>query len=265
MNSTRPAPYQRVRRYERITDRTFPRRTANPRPTRRCTAAARFLVLTLIVVSLVALFRPVAPPARTVAAAMGDTRITDMAISNADVTTAADVTYAPAAQPSAEQACGVLDLGGCITGAVNTFLRATVADALNPMLALLSDTLLTTPKPSQLPRLVELWNGSWEILFATYALLVAAAGILLMGYQTVQSRYTVRELAPRIVLGFCAGALSLTGASAAIEFTNAVTATVLAGGVDDTAAADALARLVTSAIAPPLPQSPPSTAPPPER
>ena len=142
------------------------------------------------------------------------------------------------------------DLEGCISGAVNQFLRALVTDALNPMLALLSDTLLSTPNPSQLPRLVELWTGSWEILLAGYALLVAAAGILLMGYETVQSRYTLRELAPRIVLGFCAGALSLTGASAAIEATNAVTAAVLAGGVDETTGADALQRLITPAFAP---------------
>ena len=149
-----------------------------------------------------------------------------------------------------DQPCGVLDLEGCISGAVNQFLRTLVTDALNPMLALLSDTLLSTPNPSQLPRLVELWTGSWEILLAGYALLVAAAGILLMGYETVQSRYTLRELAPRIVLGFCAGALSLTGASAAIEATNAVTAAVLAGGVDETAGADALQRLITPAFAP---------------
>jgi hypothetical protein len=93
--------------------------------------------------------------------------------------------------------------GGCISGAVTGFLRAVVADALNPMLRLLSDTLLSTPNPAQLPRLVELWTGSWEIVLAGYALLVAGAGILLMSYHTVQSAYTLRELGPRMVLGFC--------------------------------------------------------------
>ena len=158
---------------------------------------------------------------------------------------------APAAQPppSGGQPCSPLDLGGCISGAVTGFLRAVVADALNPMLRLLSDTLLSTPNPSQLPRLVELWTGSWEIVLAGYALLVAGAGILLMSYHTVQSHYTLRELGPRIVLGFCTGALSLTGASAAIEATNTITAAVLAGGVDEAAGADALAQLITSAIA----------------
>ena len=158
---------------------------------------------------------------------------------------------APAAQPppAGGQPCSPLDLGGCISGAVTGFLRAVVADALNPMLRLLSDTLLSTPNPSQLPRLVELWTGSWEIVLAGYALLVAGAGVLLMSYHTVQSAYTLRELGPRMVLGFCAGALSLTGASAAIEATNTITAAVLAGGVDEGAGADALAQLITSAIA----------------
>ena len=45
--------------------------------------------------------------------------------------------------PPGEQPCDVFDLGGCISGAISTFLRGVVTDALNPMLALLSDTLLS--------------------------------------------------------------------------------------------------------------------------
>jgi hypothetical protein len=77
-----------------------------------------------------------------------------------------------------EAACGFTDLGGCVSGAVDTFLRGLVSDALNPLLTMLSDTLLTTPTLDQLPGLRQLWEQSWQIMLAAYSLLVLLAGIL---------------------------------------------------------------------------------------
>jgi hypothetical protein len=44
-----------------------------------------------------------------------------------------------------------------------------VTAALNPLLGLLSTTLLTTPTPASLPRIGELWTNSWQILLTCYA------------------------------------------------------------------------------------------------
>ena len=55
-----------------------------------------------------------------------------------------------------------------------------VTAALNPLLELLSKTLLTTPTPASLPRIGELWTNSWQILLACYALLILIAGMLVM-------------------------------------------------------------------------------------
>ncbi len=68
----------------------------------------------------------------------------------------------------------------------------------------------------------ELWNQSWEILLACYGLLVMIAGVLLMAHESLQARYSVKEIAPRLVVGFLAGALSLFVAAKAIAVANAL-------------------------------------------
>ncbi|MFC6091610.1 hypothetical protein [Saccharothrix lopnurensis] len=130
-----------------------------------------------------------------------------------------------------EDECGITDLGACFTEAVNGFFRGIVTEALDPLLELLSRTLLTTPTPESLPRVGELWENSWQILLASYGLLVVLAGIIAMGYQTIQTRQSVKEIAPRLVVGFLAGALSLWVAGTGIRLANAGVEAVMDGGV----------------------------------
>jgi hypothetical protein len=149
---------------------------------------------------------------------------------------------------SGQADCGVFSIGGCITNAINGFFTGIVTDALNPLLDLLSKTLLTTPTPDSLPRVGELWNNSWQILLASYALLVLIAGILVMGYQTVQTRHSIKEIAPRIVVGFLAGALSLWVATKGIEIANSLAQAVMGGGLDASTAGAMLRNLVLSSL-----------------
>jgi hypothetical protein len=144
--------------------------------------------------------------------------------------------------------CGITDIGGCVTTAINAFFRGVVTAALNPLLDLLSTTLLTTPTPDSLPRIGELWNNSWQILLASYALLILIAGVLVMGYETVQTRHGVKEIAPRIVVGFLAGALSLWVATTAIEIANGLTQAVMGGGLDASSAGETLRNLVLGSL-----------------
>lgn len=144
--------------------------------------------------------------------------------------------------------CGITDIGGCITNAINDFFRGVVTDALNPLLDLLSKTLLTTPTPDSLPRVGELWDNSWQILLASYALLILIAGILVMGYETVQTRHSIKEIAPRIVVGFLAGALSLWVATKGIEIANGLAQAVMGGGLDASTAGDTLKNLVLGSL-----------------
>jgi hypothetical protein len=144
--------------------------------------------------------------------------------------------------------CGITDIGACITEAIDAFFRGIVETALNPLLDLLSKTLLTTPMPDALPRIGELWNNSWEILLVTYGLLVLIAGVIVMGYQTVQTQYSVKELAPRLVVGFLSGALSMWVATKAIQIANGLAQAVMSGGVDAPSAGQALRELVLGSL-----------------
>lgn len=127
---------------------------------------------------------------------------------------------------------------------ITAYFRGIVSDALNPLLDALSTSLLTTPLPDRLPRVGELWRSSWQILLACYGLLILLAGLLIMGYQTVQTRYTIKEIAPRIIVGFLAGTASLWAATQAILIANALAFAVMGGGVDPTSAGDTLRHMV---------------------
>ncbi|HEX6401713.1 MAG TPA: hypothetical protein VF003_00875 [Pseudonocardiaceae bacterium] len=147
-----------------------------------------------------------------------------------------------------EVECGVTSLSGCVTHAITTFFRGLVSAALNPLLDLLSTTLLTTPTPQSLPRIGELWTNSWQILLACYALLVLIAGVLVMAFETLQTQYSIKQIAPRVVVGFLAGALSLWAASQAIEIANALAQAVMGGGLDASAAGETLHNLVLGSV-----------------
>jgi hypothetical protein len=144
--------------------------------------------------------------------------------------------------------CGLTDLTGCMVVAASAMFAAVVAAGLNPLLDLLGKTLLTTPEPDQLPGLGAAWTGSWHILLIAYVVLVLIAGLIIMAYQTLQTRYTVKELAPRLVVGFLAGTLSLFLATKGIQIANALSAAVLGEGVDPAAMTRALITMVQGSL-----------------
>ena len=144
--------------------------------------------------------------------------------------------------------CGITDIGACITEAIDSFFRGIVTAALNPLLDLLSHALLTTPTPESLPRIGQLWTNSWQILLACYGLLILIAGLLVMGYQTLQTRHSIKEITPRIVVGFLAGALSLWAATKAIQIANGLAQAVMGGGLDANSAGETLKNLVLGSL-----------------
>ncbi|MEU4524723.1 hypothetical protein AB0F52_39140 [Amycolatopsis sp. NPDC024027] len=132
--------------------------------------------------------------------------------------------------------------------AASALLAAVVAAGMNPLLDLLGKTLLTTPEPDQLPGLGAVWVGSWHILLTAYVILVLLAGLIIMGYQTLQARYTVKELAPRLVVGFLAGTLSLFLMTKGIQVANALSAAVLGEGVDPAQMTHSLITMVQGSL-----------------
>ncbi|WP_156161887.1 hypothetical protein [Nocardia vulneris] len=133
-----------------------------------------------------------------------------------------------------------------MAAAIDGFFRRLVDSALNPLLELLSATLLTTPEPLDLPRVAQLWDSSWQLVTASYALVIMAAGVLLMMYETLQNRWGLTQLLPRIVAGFIAGAMSMLVATYAVRLANAMAGAVAGDGVDPDSATATLRELVTT-------------------
>ncbi|UOX88420.1 hypothetical protein MUY14_43205 [Amycolatopsis sp. FBCC-B4732] len=144
--------------------------------------------------------------------------------------------------------CGLTDLTGCMVVAASAMFAAVVAAGLNPLLDLLGKTLLTTPEPDQLPGLGAVWTGSWHILLTAYVILVLLAGLIIMSYQTLQARYTVKELAPRLTIGFLAGTLSLFLVTKGIQVANALSAAVLGEGTDPAQMTRSLITMVQGSL-----------------
>ncbi|KPM52725.1 hypothetical protein ACG83_24930 [Frankia sp. R43] len=177
----------------------------------------------------------------------------------ADCSTAAEVppppTPTPQTTPAAPETSG--DGGGivgwitdAINGAITAFFRALVTAALNPLLDLLGRTLLTTPEPSELPAIGELWSTSWAISATAYGTLIMFGGITVMALGTVQSRISIKEVLPRIPIGFLAAGLSQFLATKAIQIANVLPGAILSDGLDPDAAAEQLKTIILAAIVP---------------
>lgn len=138
---------------------------------------------------------------------------------------------------------GFLDIPGMIVNAITSFLGMIVEQIMKPLRELLADTLLATPDVTRHADLKRLWAGSMGITAGIYVLFVTAGGITVMGYETVQTRYALKQIAPRLLIGIIASATSLTVMGKAIALGNALSHAIV--GID---MADAGQGLVERAL-----------------
>jgi hypothetical protein len=142
----------------------------------------------------------------------------------------------------------VFDVGARI----NAWFRDLAATALDPLLDLVARTILATPNLTAAgSRIRELWLVSAGIANTGFVLLILAGGVLVMSHETLQTSYSVKEIAPRLLLAFVAANLSLFLAGQAIPLANALARVLLDTGPDPdhvraTLKALALAPLDTS-------------------
>lgn len=134
---------------------------------------------------------------------------------------------------------------GCrMSQAMTAMLRDFVRQAINPVFGLLGDSLLATPRLDHTGRVRQLWTGSLVVANACLVLLVVLAGITLMGNPTMQAAYTVKDIAPRLVAGVVLANVSLLLVGKAIGLANALSAALLAPGVDVHQASRMLYRII---------------------
>lgn len=225
---------------------------ARPRrgPGRSRAAALAVAVAVLAVAAATGRPAPAAAPARP-AAAVTAARAT----LTAGTVPAATAAPARPATPAAGAAslpgtggCGVLDFGCYVSNAITSWFAGLVKSAVNPLLSLIGRTALSTPQPDSIAAVRTLWSTGLGIADACYGLLVLIGGIIVMSHETLQTSYSAKEIAPRIVIGFVTANLSMVLMTRAIDLANGLSAAFTAGGVNPQSAATSLMDTLGNAI-----------------
>ncbi|WP_037577629.1 hypothetical protein [Phaeacidiphilus oryzae] len=154
---------------------------------------------------------------------------------------------APPASPNPQPGgSDPFDIPGQIKAAITGFLADLLASSITPILNTVVRLLLAAPDPTVLPRVRELWDGLRLLACSLYGLLVLAAAVLAMGHGTIQQRYPLRELLPRLAWGMLAANLSLLLTHQAITLANAIAQAVFGDGITPDDLAGTLVGLVTN-------------------
>jgi hypothetical protein len=230
-----------------------PGRPPPPQCRRGLRAAVLVLAAVLTVLGLAAggSQRALAPTASTVSTAV-------TAATTARLVPAAPASPSPSPSPSplpqpapvaGTGGCGFLDVTCYVTSAITGWFAGLVRSAVNPLLVLIGQSTLSTPQPGGIPAVHTMWATSLAVADACYVLLGLAGGILVMSHETVQTSYSVKEIAPRIVLGFLGANLSIVVISRAITLANGLSAALAGHGADPASAAQSLLTTLSNAAA----------------
>jgi hypothetical protein len=109
-----------------------------------------------------------------------------------------------------------------LNGALD-WLAVGVQGVLSWLVALLTSRLFTTPDVTVFPQVQALAARSSLVVDAGFGLAVIAAGVIGMTYGSVQIRYHVKDLLPRLAFAFVASNFGVQACSALIALANAVT------------------------------------------
>jgi hypothetical protein len=125
--------------------------------------------------------------------------------------------------------CGWLDVVCKAGQAINTWFTNLVTSAMDPVLDLVGRTSMTTPDLAGNPQISQLWDITRWVANSLFILFVIVGGIVVASHETLQTRVTLKETLPRIVVGFIAVNASLSLIGLAINFVNGIATGILAG------------------------------------
>ncbi|MGW3347867.1 conjugal transfer protein TrbL family protein [Nonomuraea rubra] len=170
------------------------------------------------------------------------------AVATAALLAAAGTSWAlpePADTPELPSSPGLtLNFGDWIIKQINFWFATLVASAMEPALDALSATLLATPAVAGNERLLDLWTATAAIANSAFLLLATMGAITAMGYQTVQTRYAVKEVLPRLVMAILVTNTSFLVCAKIVEVANALSQALLGQDFDSERAAAQLRRLI---------------------
>jgi len=113
-------------------------------------------------------------------------------------------------------------LQGMLDGILDWLAKTAVA-ALTGLLDLLRNTAFTNPDVTELPQVAAISGQSLIIVNTCYVLAITVAGFTVMTRETLQVRYGVQELAPRLLIGLMGANFATPLCREIITLANALT------------------------------------------
>jgi hypothetical protein len=126
-----------------------------------------------------------------------------------------------------------------------------VLDVLEFVMGILGATVFVVPNVTTLPQVRGIWSQNLTIVNAAYVLAIIAAGVVAMTHETIQVRYSVKDLLPRVVLGAVAANFSLTWCGMLLELGDALTHAVAGRPLADTGSLDVIRNQLVAALVDP--------------
>jgi hypothetical protein len=131
------------------------------------------------------------------------------------------------------------------------WLAARVLDVLEFVMGVLAATVFVVPDVAGLPQVRGIWSQNLTIVNTAYVLAIIAAGIVAMTHETIQIRYSIKDLLPRVVLGAVAANFSLTWCGMLLELGDALTHAVAGQPLADTGSLDVIRNQLVAALSDP--------------
>lgn len=129
-----------------------------------------------------------------------------------------------------------------------TWLSEQALKGLTNMWGLLADKALLNPDVTQLSQVRELNTTSMVIVNSCYVLAIIVAGVLVMTKDTMQIRYGIGDLAPRLVVGLIAANMASFITSTLIGLSNGFTRALTGEGIASAGAFGHLRDTVNTAV-----------------
>lgn len=122
-------------------------------------------------------------------------------------------------------------MGGYLLDEVVGSLNKIVLATLQYLWRMLAGTAFTTPDVTVLPQVAAISGRALTIVNVSFVLAILAVGVLVMGRETVQSRYGLAELGPRLLIGWIAANFATPICTWLIGFGNSFTEAVTGTGI----------------------------------
>ncbi|MBM0258768.1 hypothetical protein [Micromonospora sp. 4G55] len=136
---------------------------------------------------------------------------------------------------------------GWLLDEILDWLATAILASLDALIGVISSALLITPNVTALPQVQALTGRSVLVVDTVFVLAFTAAGVLTMTAGGSEgSRYTVKNLLPRLIVGFVAAHFSQLWCGMLIELANALTAALTTPDGDSDGALRAVKTHITA-------------------